>query len=248
MKTITSSELGGNAENITNQNPAATLEEPPTEGGTPAREPIPQTVANELAIFQEARVDQNVETFEGGRKLLEIIRVARPQKTSWFRSHPKKEFWYRAFLLEDDRTNDLYFLSRPVWESLVELEEKAITRKLLVPVMSRNNVLTLWPITLGVDGALSSWAESALAAAVTARTDWVQIASNREMGGYEIKARPSDGVEPHWPELDVAQLLRIAFKGRVVTTMDHPIIRDLRGETVTQSGDDRLNSLLGGER
>lgn len=247
MNTITSSEVGGNAENKTNHNPAAALEGAPAEGTTPDREPIPKTVASELEIFQSARVDQNVESFEGGRKLLEIIRVTRPQKTTWFRSHPDKAYWYKAFLLEDERSGELYFLSRPVWEALVALEEKAITRKLLVPVMSRNNVLTVWPISLGVDGTLSSWAESALAAAVTARSEWVRIASNREMGGYEIKARPSDGVEPAWPELDVAELLRIAFKGRVVTTMDHPIIRDLRGETVTQSGDDRLNALLGAE-
>lgn len=211
-----------------------------------ASQPIPEAVAKELAIFQEARVSQEVEALEGGRKLLELIPVRRPQKTTWFMTHPDKAYWYRAFLLEDERTGDLYFLSRPVWESLVELGEKAIARKLLIPVMSRNNVLTLWPVSLGVDGTLGSWSESALTAAVTARTQWVRITSNREMAGYEIKTRPSDGVEPQWPDLSVLELLRIAFKGRLVTGMDHPIIRDLQGETVSQSGDDRLNALLGG--
>jgi hypothetical protein len=258
MKNSITTTDGGNAKNADDNapRPADQGAAHPPDAGKPhtptATNPaaivssISEAVAKELAIFEEARVSQTVESFEGGRKALELIPVRRPQKTTWFKAHPDQTFWYRAFLLEDERTGDFYFLSRPVWESLVELGEKAISRKLLIPLMSRNNVLTVWPVSLGADGTLGTWAESALTAAVTARTEWVRIMSNREMGGYEIRTRPSDGVEPQWPDISVVELLRIAFKGRVVTGMDHPIIRDLRGETVSRSADDRLNALLGG--
>jgi hypothetical protein len=36
--------------------------------------------------------------------------------------------------------------------------------------------------------------------------------------------------DPVWPELSMQELLRIAFKDRYVDTLDHIILRQLRGE------------------
>ena len=36
--------------------------------------------------------------------------------------------------------------------------------------------------------------------------------------------------EPVWLEATLQQLLEIAFKGRLIDTMDHPVLRRLRGE------------------
>lgn len=215
--------------------------ENPSKPTAPA---IREAVASELAIFRQARVDQTVEALEGGHQLLELIPVRRPDKTTWFRTHPDKQFWFRAFLIPDERSGDLYFLSQPVWQALAKLGERAVTRKVLIPVMSRNYVLTLWPIGLGADGTLGSWAESAVRAAVTAQTEWTRIASNRELGAYEIRARPSDNIEPKWPALDILEMLRIAFRGRVITSVDHPIIRELRGEPSARDGQDLIEAVL----
>jgi hypothetical protein len=35
--------------------------------------------------------------------------------------------------------------------------------------------------------------------------------------------------EPEFPELTLNELLRIAFKDRIVDKLDHPVIRKLRG-------------------
>jgi hypothetical protein len=36
--------------------------------------------------------------------------------------------------------------------------------------------------------------------------------------------------EPVWPDVPFSGLVHIAFKGRVIDTLDHPVVRRLRGE------------------
>ena len=36
--------------------------------------------------------------------------------------------------------------------------------------------------------------------------------------------------EPEWPELSLRELLRIAFKDKMIDDLGHPVLRKLRGE------------------
>jgi hypothetical protein len=35
--------------------------------------------------------------------------------------------------------------------------------------------------------------------------------------------------DPKWPELSFQELLRIAYRDRMVTKIDHPVVKRLRG-------------------
>jgi len=35
--------------------------------------------------------------------------------------------------------------------------------------------------------------------------------------------------DPVWPELSFQDLLRIAYRDRMITTLDHPVVKRLRG-------------------
>jgi hypothetical protein len=50
------------------------------------------------------------------------------------------------------------------------------------------------------------------------------------LGGYEVFRASGQLAAPEWPELPFRQLLSIAFKGRFIDTLDHPVLRKLRGE------------------
>jgi hypothetical protein len=50
------------------------------------------------------------------------------------------------------------------------------------------------------------------------------------LGAYEIAEAQGTLSDPEWPDLSIGELLRIAFKGRLVDTIDHPILQKLRGE------------------
>ena len=54
--------------------------------------------------------------------------------------------------------------------------------------------------------------------------------ANMPAGTYDVLEAAGQFPEPVWPEVSLQQLLEIAFKGRVIDTMDHPVLRRLRGE------------------
>ena len=49
------------------------------------------------------------------------------------------------------------------------------------------------------------------------------------LGAYEIFEAEGSIPDPIWPELSFDAILRIAFKDRVVRSLDHPVVKRLRG-------------------
>ena len=49
------------------------------------------------------------------------------------------------------------------------------------------------------------------------------------LGAYEIFEAQSIMADPQWPELSFQELLRIAFRDRLIDRVDHPVVRRLRG-------------------
>lgn len=99
--------------------------------------------------------------------------------------------------------------------------------------MSKQGVLFLWPARLpSPDNQIGRrWHESALAGAELAKTHWVKIAGNRAAGAYDVVKASGDLGEPEWPDMDLGELLRLAFgDGRVIDAPDHDVLRSLRGE------------------
>jgi hypothetical protein len=64
-----------------------------------------------------------------------------------------------------------------------------------------------------------------------AMTRWVRVKANLNLGAYEITVAESVIAEPVWSELPFGELVRIAFRDRIVTTLDHPVVQRLRGLT-----------------
>ncbi len=58
---------------------------------------------------------------------------------------------------------------------------------------------------------------------------WVRLTPDSALGAYNV-FYSDHAVEPVWPELSMRGLLRIAFKDRYIDTLDHPVLRQLRGE------------------
>src|SRR5208282_5122129 len=130
----------------------------------------------------------------GGRKLLTTIPVRRPAKESWFRSHRDSNFRFPASVIELKEQNELYLVDRALWGELQG--ESTFIEKLLVPIMTRQQALIIWPIRLpGPDGRLDDWNKSAMEAAEIAREKWIRLSPNKSLGAYEIIAGP----EPQAP-------------------------------------------------
>ena len=163
------------------------------------------------------------------KKVLAQLPVRKPSKEWFCRTHPEPDkYSVDTAVLELKEDGEIYFIPPALRDALSG--EACVHIKRLWLAVNRQGDAFIWQIRIpGADGKIDSWNDSALAAANKATTQWVRLAANRRMGGYDMSvANISD--EPCWPELPFNELLRIAFKGKVIETLDHPVLRRLRGE------------------
>jgi hypothetical protein len=102
----------------------------------------------------------------------------------------------------------------------------------LRPYINRAGTLRLWPIRLpDTDGRVNEWHRSAAIAASAAMKQWVRVTADRDAGGYKVNAAAIQPPEPEWPDLSLAEMLRLAFasQGRIIDDPDHPVVKQLLG-------------------
>src|SRR5262249_23182367 len=98
--------------------------------------------------------------------------------------------------------------------------------------INRQGVVFLWPVRLpAADDRKTDWPRSAREAAELAMTQWVRMKANMSLGAYEMTVAESVMADPVWPEISYTDLVRIAFRERIITTLDHAVIKRLRGLT-----------------
>jgi hypothetical protein len=100
----------------------------------------------------------------------------------------------------------------------------------LYTAANRQGVLHVWPIKLpGIDGKHNEWHRSASEAAERAMARWVRVTANMSLGAYEIFEAMGGLPAPAWPEVSFQELLKIAFRDRIVDSIEHPLVSRLRG-------------------
>ncbi len=91
------------------------------------------------------------------RKILRLP-VHRPERHSFFRTHPDLEWWLEVGLLEFER--EQYLVDPELFEFL---EPCGASRRLLIPTITRQSAVLLWPIRLpGPYGRIDTWSQTAL--------------------------------------------------------------------------------------
>jgi hypothetical protein len=165
----------------------------------------------------------------GVKKALLTVPVRKPDKSWWVRVHPADAYALQTAVIELKEDRETYLVAPPLWPGLAA--EATFAPRALFTAINRQGVLFVWPIRLpGADGKVDSWSQSALEAAQKARERWVRVAANMALGAYEVWEAPGELGEPDWPDKPFRELLAIAFKGKLIDTADHPVLRRLRGE------------------
>jgi hypothetical protein len=57
---------------------------------------------------------------------------------------------------------------------------------------------------------------------------WLRVQANMSLGAYEITVAASPMAEPLWPNPSFQELVRIAYRDRMIS-LDHPVVKRLRG-------------------
>jgi hypothetical protein len=175
------------------------------------------------------RLSQDTAAGLGIKKALLTVPVRKPDKSWFVRVHPDPAYHLETFVVELKEDREVYLVARPLWLALGA--EATFSPRALFTAINRQGVLFLWPIRLpGADGKVDEWSRTALQAADMATKGWVRVFANMALGAYEVWEANGQIADPQWSDLPMLELLRIAFKHRLIDTLDHPVLRRLRGE------------------
>lgn len=157
--------------------------------------------------------------------LLTNIPVGKPDRQQFIRTHPDTDYTYDAAILEYD--GETYLVAANMLTAL-QGEYRAV--RLQVAIARHSTVPFLWPLKLPQgDGRPNMWNETAMMAAREAQTAWVRVMSDMTQGMYVTKKAMGIDDDPVWPDQSMEELLRIAFQGKTITELKHPVVQKLLG-------------------
>lgn len=152
--------------------------------------------------------------------------VRKPRSQSYFRAHPNAEMRADVFLLWFEEDHKWYMVRKHLWKELAD----ELTPVKLVTCVDYGGEQFLWPVKLPLSsGRGSSWGHSALAAADTATKRWLRLISDMKNQKYRYQVGSEELPAPDWPEKSLNDLMLEAFADSIIDTLDHPVIRRLRG-------------------
>lgn len=172
-------------------------------------------------------LDENYDS-SVAKKVLTTVQVRKPSGESYVRTTPDPRGWkvYSVLELKDEKKT---YLVLPQLAAALEAEgESTLVKARLVPTVDRLGNFFLW--MLKTSDREMSWYVSAHRAAERAKTEWVRVQSNMPAKVYDASVALSLTSQPQWPEEDLATILKIAFDGRVISSRDHPVLKELRGD------------------
>lgn len=161
------------------------------------------------------------------RKILTNVQVRKPGRQEWFRVHPEPNMRLDSLILEMHEERLIYLVAPDVAPAI----PGDAVAKTIYTTITRHGAILLWPVRLPDErGRLDEWNTVAHEAALRAESKWIRLAANMGVGTYDVFEALIEIDEPEWPELPFQRLLEMAFKDRFVDSIEHPVIRRLRGE------------------
>ena len=191
---------------------------------TPKQAPTPTTTVTDL---KSLRLPANYGATLGVKKLLNKVLVGKLKKHQFFRTHISDEMTFPAMILENKEARESYVVVPEVAQEISEL----VRPVMLHAAIDRQNNVSLIPVQLpGEDGTRNPWHESLAQAVEHAKLKWLRITANMHAGGYDVYEAEGELPEPEWPAHDIDALVQVAFRGKIITSLDHPVVQSLLGK------------------
>jgi hypothetical protein len=161
--------------------------------------------------------------------------VRRPTKNSFFRVHPSGDYLQEIYLFTDKEESGMpketYTIDPDLYEQLDE-EWQAVFQgaQLCLGIERHATRPFVWPLKFPTEGQRDNdyW-RGERECADKAKTEWIKLVN---VGGTYSWAPPSNAKipEPKWIDEPFTNIIRVAFKGLVIDSPDHHILKALRGE------------------
>jgi hypothetical protein len=161
----------------------------------------------------------------GSEEVLAHVSVRKPSANEFVRVHPDPAMSIETTIFIDPE-RETYFVT-PGTRNVLVAGVKAIQ---LVTAVNQRGLCFLWPLALGDGtGRRNNWHETAREAAVMAKREWIKLVSDMPSGQYRVYRARGALPNPVFPEKSLEELLRIAFRGRVIDSEDHPVVKQALG-------------------
>ena len=228
-----------NIETVTAADLAATLTPPQApNAGDYSRDPTnlrqPDTAENaanptsgKTGRFDPTRLRLAQSFAAGATTRTSPITARKPDPHNWFMAHPDPAFHFVTMVLDAKAERETYLVEPGLREEL----GRELTPKVIVPCITRQSNVFLWPVSLpSSTGRTNSWTQSALDAVQDAMQGWIRLVANSEAGGYDVYHPRVEIDPPKWPDLTLEDMLEKAFGHYLIDSLDHPRVRALLGE------------------
>jgi hypothetical protein len=177
---------------------------------------------------ESLRLDQSFVETSGVKKLLTTVPVRKPNNQDFVRVHPDEAYRLTAAIIELKDDREVYLVLPHVAHQL----PGECSPVVLYTAINRQGTTFLWPVKLPrPDGKVNEWHRSAAEAAARAMKCWLRVKADMALGAYAMFEASSTIPEPIWPTATLKELLKIGFRDRLVDSLDHPVIKRLRGES-----------------
>jgi hypothetical protein len=159
---------------------------------------------------------------------LQILKVAirKANKHEFIRVRPGADWKCNVLIYKTGDVDEIFIVS----PTMVNAFQQLITPTQLHTAINQDGIVFLLPVALPTtDGRPNSWNDTKSAAVEKAEETWVRIVSNLARRAYDINLPVNPKPDPEWPEISFNELLKLAFKGNVIDSTDHPIVKKILG-------------------
>ncbi len=178
--------------------------------------------------FEPARLRLTESSQIGVKKALTVISCGKPKRQQFVRVHQSEDYRMQTALFTDEVTREAYLVERKLWDDLASEIQPTF---LFAGITKTTNEVFIWPVRVpDTDGRQNNWHLSALRAADLAMTKWVRVQANMVDGKYDVFEATGSISDPEWPEMPFRDMLQLCFDDRFIDSLEHPILKQLRGE------------------
>jgi hypothetical protein len=161
------------------------------------------------------------------RRLITTILTGRPPKHSFFRAHSEKgKYTLELRVVRDENDFGKEYIVAPNMDGHLWNKSYRVAVALCITMQG---MLFMMTVRLADEnsGRMDSFNESLLPIVEEARTQWVTLTT---IGKTYVSDAPRDKFpDPEWPEITMIEALKIAFRGRVIESLEHPLAKRLLG-------------------
>jgi hypothetical protein len=161
----------------------------------------------------------------GASEALIHVPVRKPNVNEFVRVHPDPAMSLASYIFIDHE--------REPWFVVPEMRDvlvAGVKPVLMLTTVNQRGTPFLWPLALGDGtGRRNAWHDTAREAAEMAKDKWVKIMSDMAAGSYRVFVAKGLLPDPQFPDKTLEELLRIAFRGRIVDSIDHAIVKQSLG-------------------